>query len=206
MDTAPASWPCEICDKPSRARVHPGCQAAIDEHLEALPKLYRALGAFLAPGRTPATGGRSGSRTAPLPARLEVLDLRSRGGIEGVLGTWEADVREQLGWTPAVPRGSVEAAVEAHASFLRANLIWICDEHPAVREFGADVRRVAGQARAIAMGGAPERRVGVQCGCGGVLHVTVSTDGARCEDCGTQYGRMEVTRLPLAARSGGVAA
>lgn len=39
------------------------------------------------------------------------------------------------------------------------------------------------------------------CSCGTLLRVTVSTPGARCRGCNTQYGRSEVLELPLAARA-----
>ncbi|MFV8127506.1 hypothetical protein [Streptomyces syringium] len=199
---APASWPCELCNHPSVPRVHDGCRARLDTNLAALPGLYRQLAEALVPGRR-GGDGRTGSRTAPLPVNLDALDLRARGsGIDGVLTSWERDIREILGWAPPPFRGTVEQQVDGATAFLRGNLGWICDEHPAVRELGAEIRQVVGHARGIVTGERPERRVAVACPCGHTLSVTVSTPGARCTGCGQQYGRTEVLRLlPLAPRT-----
>ncbi|MCD9194237.1 DUF7341 domain-containing protein [Streptomyces albireticuli] len=196
---APAPWPCAICDRLARARVHDGCRAKVDEHLAELPGLYRELSEALEPGRC-GGGGRPGSRTAPLPVNLAALDLRARGGIEGVLTSWERDAREILGWAPVPFRGSIEQQVDGAARFLRVNLAWICEEHPAVREFADEIRQIAGHARALVTGETPERRVTVACPCGGTLRVTLSTPGARCGGCGQQYGHTEALRLPVAER------
>lgn len=196
---APASWPCELCDRPSRDRVHDGCRDRLDCHLAALPVLYRQLAEVLLPGRA-GGDGRAGSRAAPLPVNLDALDLRARGGIEGILTSWERDCRDLLGWSPPPFRGTVEQQVEGAVIFLRGNLWWICDEHPAVREFAAEVRQITGRAGVVVTGEKPERRVKVACPCGHTLSVTISTPGARCGGCGEQYGHTEVLQLPEAGR------
>lgn len=198
---APTSWPCEICRKPSVPRVHDGCEDRIRENLQKLPVLYRQLATVLAPGRQGSDGGRGGTKTPPLPVNVAVLDLRARGGIEGVLGSWERDVRDILDWGPPEYRGSVQAAVDASAQFLATNLPWICDQHEAAREFADEIRSLVAEAERLITGEKPERKVVVACPCGQTLRVTVSTPGARCPRCETQYGRDEVLNLPLAERS-----
>lgn len=193
------SQPCAICHKPSRTRVHPGCQAHIAENIDALPSLYAALAEYLAPGRR-GGDGRSGTRTAPLPCSLEVLDLRGRGGIEGILTSWEASTRELLGWAPAEPR-NVGQAVECAAEFLRLNLTWICDNHPAIDDMAREASALRRQCERQITGEKPERRIAVACHCGGTLHVTLSTPGTRCVGCGQQYGHAEALQLPLARRA-----
>lgn len=191
---------CEICRRPSVPRVHAGCQGRLDTQLAALPRHYRALAAELAPGRR-GTDGRTGSRTAPLPVNERVLDLRARGGIEGVVTTWERDVRELLGWEAPPFRGSIEQTVDGAVAFLRTNLNWICDQHPAVYEFAQDVRRLRSECDAILGGERPPRRIPVACPCGTVLKVTLDTPGRQCSGCGQQYGHAEVLGLPLAERN-----
>lgn len=200
LDTpTPASWPCAVCDRPSVPRVHDGCRERIRDNLDALPGLYRELAASLEPGRRGAEG-RSATRSAPLPCNLDALDLRSRGGIEGVLASWNADLCEREGWAHR-DYGNVETAVGHHAMQLSMNLSLICDEHPAVREFADEIRQITGQARRLTTGEKPPRRIGVQCGCGTVLRVTLDTPGVRCSGCGEQYGHAEVLGLPLAERA-----
>lgn len=197
MLDAPQSYPCAVCDRPSVPRVHPGCQDRIRENLDALPGLYRQLAEALVPGRR-GGDGRSATRSAPLPCSIEALDLRARGGIEGVLASWAADFYEREGWT--LPQyGSVEAAVQGYSGILVINLRLLCDEHPAIRELADEVRQISGQARRIITGEAPPRKVPVACPCGRVLRVTLDTPGERC-GCGQQYGHHELFRLPLAER------
>lgn len=198
-DDAPApAWPCAVCDRPSSSRVHRGCQEKIRENLDALPGLYAQLADALMPGRR-GGDGRSATRTAPLPCNLDALDLRGRGGIEGVLASWAADLCEREGWQLR-QYGTVETAVRANAAQLSMNLILICDEHPAIREFADEIRQITGQARRLVTGEKPPIRVPVQCECGQVLRVTLDSPGARCGGCGTQYGHSELMGLPLAER------
>lgn len=198
MIDAPQSWPCEICSKPSVPRVHEGCIDRVRQNLLALPGLYRDLAAALHPGKS-GSGGRSGTRTAPLPCSIDALDLRARGGIEGVLATWSADLCEREGWTLPV-FGTVETAVAGYAALLTMNLLRICDEHPAVKEFADELRQIVGQARRIITGERPPRRIPVACPCGQILRVTLDTAGARCPGCDVQYGHDELLGLPLHER------
>ncbi|MGW6703579.1 hypothetical protein ACWGDE_01615 [Streptomyces sp. NPDC054956] len=191
---------CEICRNPSAVRVHEGCQARLNEGLAALPTLYRELEQHLAPGRR-GDSGRSGSRTAPLPVNEAVLDLRARGGIEGVVTTWEQVAREDLGWDPPPFRGNVQQTVDGAVAFLRAQVPWFCDAHEAVFELADDVRRLKAECDAIVGGERPARRIPVACPCGTVLKVTLDTPGVRCGGCEVQYGHAEVLQLPMAERS-----
>ncbi|WP_411102476.1 hypothetical protein [Streptomyces sp. cmx-4-9] len=191
---------CELCLRPSASRVHDGCQQKIRQHLIDLPGLYAALAEALEPGRCGDGGRTSSGRTAPLPCSLDALDLRARGGIEGVLAGWSADLCEREQWQ--LPQyGTVEAAVDGYADLLLRNLAMICDEHPAVREFATELRQITGQAERLITGDRPPRRIPVTCPCGTVLRITLDTPGARCPGCEVQYGHAEVLQLPMAERS-----
>jgi hypothetical protein len=191
---------CELCFRPAATRVHDGCKQKIRDNLTRLPSLYAALADALQPTRRGDGGRASSGRTAPIPCNLEALDLRARGGIEGVLATWAADLCEREQWQ--LPQyGTIEAAVNGYADLLLRNLTTICDEHPAVREFAAEIRQIVGQASRLTTGEKPPRRIPVQCGCGTVLRITIDTPGARCPGCETQYGHAEVLQLPMAERT-----
>ncbi|MCX5584251.1 hypothetical protein [Streptomyces erythrochromogenes] len=191
---------CELCFRPAATRVHDGCKQKIRENLLDLPSLYAALADALQPVRRGDSGRASSGRTAPIPCNLEALDLRARGGIEGVVATWAADLCEREQWQ--LPQyGSIEAAVDGYTDLLIRNLDMICDEHPAVREFAAEIRQIVGQASRLTTGEKPPRRIPVQCGCGTVLRITIDTPGARCPGCETQYGHAEVLQLPMAERA-----
>lgn len=195
-DAAPQSWPCAVCDRPSVPRVHPGCEDRMRANLEALPALYRQLADVLTPGRR-GGDGRTGTRTAPLPCSLEVLDLRNRGGIEGVVGGWARDLCEREQWTIPDYR-SVQAVIDWAVKILVVNLPAICAEHPAVKEIAAELRSVRAQAERLVTGEPAPRRVPVQCSCGHILRVTLDTPGERCPACSAQYGHSEALNLPFA--------
>ncbi|MFF1843083.1 hypothetical protein ACFVW9_15220 [Streptomyces sp. NPDC058217] len=198
MIDAQKSWPCELCLRPSVPRVHEGCVERVRHNLRTLPGLYRELGDALVPGRR-GGGGRSGTRTAPLPCNIDALDLRARGGIEGILATWAADLCDREGWT-LTEYGTVEVAVAGYAELLLMNLQMICDEHPAVKELADELRQIVGEAQRIITGEKPPRTIPVACPCGQILRITLDTAGARCPGCGEQYGHSELMDLPLSGR------
>lgn len=197
-DTTPQSWPCTVCDRPSLPRVHDGCRERIAANLRTLPGLYRSLEGELIPGRR-GSNGRTVRQGAPLPVNETVLDLRCRGGIEGVIGGWAREVCEREGWR-IPPLGSVEAIVIWGCELLLKNLPMLCDEHDAIREIADELRSVTGQARRILSGEPAPRRIPVACPCGTVLRVTLDTPGARCGGCETQYGHEELLGLPITER------
>lgn len=199
MNEPDASY-CELCFRPATSRVHDGCRQKIRQNLLDLPGLYAALADTLEPGRSGDSGRSSSGRAAPIPCNLEALDLRARGGIEGVLAGWSADLCEREDWQ--LPQyGTVETAVHGYAELLLRNLQIICDEHPAVREFANELRQIAGQAERLTTGDRPPRRIPVTCPCGTILRITLDTPGARCPGCEIQYGHAEVLQLPMAERS-----
>jgi hypothetical protein len=189
---------CAVCDKPARERVHAGCQQRMADSLRELPQLYRDLADALTPGRR-GGDGRSGTRTAPIPCNLDSLDLRGRGGIEGVVGGWARDLCERERWDVPQHR-SVEAIVDWSCAILLANLGVICDEHGAVREIADELRQITGQARRIITGEKAPIKVPVLCPCGNTLKITLDSPGERCRNCDAQYGHSELMHLPLAER------
>ncbi|WP_018385290.1 hypothetical protein [Wenjunlia vitaminophila] len=200
IDTAP----CTLCHRPGAGIYHPGCRARLEEHLRVLPRLYRVLEVALVPTRGSSGGPVTGSRTAPLPCRLDTLDLRARGGIEGVLTTWERDVRELLGWDPPPACGSVEETVVSSAWFLLNQIPWIAEQHPAAYELADEIHQLVAHCRAVLGEEPAERRITLACAtpdCTGVLRITLSTPGQQCGRCGTSYGWEALRALRPATRA-----
>jgi hypothetical protein len=199
-DDAPQLEPCAVCDQPSRDRVHRGCRDRIATNLRDLPGLYRQLQTALIPSRR-GGDGRTTTRTAPLPCNTDALDLRARGGIEGVVGGWARDLCEREQWD--VPDyQSVQAIVDWACATLSLNLTMICAEHPAVKEIADELRQITGQARRIITGEKPPIRIPVACaGCGHILRVSLDMDGIRCGRCQAQYGHAEMLNLTPARRA-----
>ena len=162
---------------------------------------YAALATALKPGSGAGTVHVSGSRTAPLPLRLEPLSLQARGGVVTVLQTWLIDWHERLGWRPPRWEGGLQQQLDEAVKALRNNLEWAASSHPAFGEFIQEVTSLVRQCERQITGERKERPIAVACPCGAVLKVTVSTPGVRCYGCDTQYARAEVLDLPLAART-----
>ncbi|MER6534706.1 hypothetical protein ABT215_13025 [Streptomyces sp900105755] len=161
---------------------------------------YAALAGVLKPGSGSGTARVSGSRTAPLPLRLEPLSLQARGGVATVLQEWLIDWHEHLGWTRPRWQGGLQQQLDQAVHALRVNLEWAAAHHPAFGDFLTDVTSYVRQCERQISGERTERPIAVACPCGTVLRVTVSTPGARCRGCQRQYARTEVLDLPLAAR------
>lgn len=190
---------CPLCKRPSPDGAHDRCRFAVDHRLGQIPGLYTALAAVLEPGR--AAGARvSGSRTPPLPVRLEPLSLRGRGGIITILATWETDWRERRGLPPFTAHADREQllagehAVDAVTMFLRAHLDWAITHHPAVDEFAGEVRDIVHEChRAI---GALDNhlKIGTCPGddntgepCGRKLYADPKATVIRCDHCNASW-------------------
>lgn len=208
-DLADYEWPTCSCGRQLRTdeldRVSCRlCQERVDLALRKLPGtngLYAGLARILTPGSGGSIGPVSGSRTAPLPLRLEPLSLSARGGVVTVLQTWLVDWHELLDWRHPRWQGGLQEQCDQVVHALRVNLEWAATSHPAFGEFASEVGMLVRQCERQISGEQAERSVHVACSCGTVLRVTLSTPGARCRGCNTQYGRSEVLDLPLAIRA-----
>jgi hypothetical protein len=187
---------CTICRRPTDDRDpirHQRCADRLRTDLTDIPGLYALMGAVLAPGTAGGGAHVSGTKTAPLPVRLEPLSLRARGGIITVMASWEADWRETRQMT-AAQRGIRDRDLGAIVLWLRAHLPWAIEHHPAIEEFADEVRDVVRQCRAAAgllphmmrIGNCPAL-IGEQT-CGAVLHADPMAEAIRCR-CGARWAR-----------------
>lgn len=189
---------CTICHRatdPEREPIrHQRCADRLRADLVAIPGLYALMGAVLAPGTAGERSRVSGTRTAPLPVRLEPLSLRARGGIVTVMASWEADWRETRGFAPA-RRGDSERDLAAIVLWLRAHLPWAVEHHRAVDEFGEELRDVGRQCRGAAgllpsmmrIGDCPVDMDGDPCGA--ALYAEAAAEEIQCRRCRTSWPR-----------------
>lgn len=205
MDQPTTPAPCICCHRPRRpdetGHACRLCQHAGTRLLYALPGLYRATAPLLQPGRTGTTAGPvTGSKHAPLPVRLDVLDLRAVGGLTNVITGWESAVRDELGWDPAPFRGDYEQTLTAACRVLADNTPWIYTSFAVVDDLHHELRQWHQRLTRLITGEPPERRLHVACTtCGSPIPITLTTPGRRC-GCGQQYGWSELRHLPLAER------
>jgi hypothetical protein len=207
LDDAPAPQ-CTVCTRALYAdelghQACTPCRDRVDQALRALAGsggLYARLSASLAPGS--GTGGPavSGSRTAPLPLRLDPLSLAARGGVVTILQTWLVDWHDLLGYRHPRWTGGLQEQCDQAVGRLRVLLPWAAERHGAFDEFAREVWQLQRQCESATGGERPPRRVHVVCPCGQQLGFTLDTLGLRCPACQTQHGHAELLDLPLAER------
>ena len=173
------------------------CEDATAKRIRELPALFAQLDttAALMRGARQPGGSTSGSKTPPIPPRLEVLALVGPGGVAARLSAIEDAWRAALGWTIAPWRGSPAQAVPELAGFLGNNLLWACSSYGEVGQDIDDLRRLHAECKTLVDG---DRRPGrVKIGlcpvrvdgghCGTPLTATAASHRVRCGRCGTRW-------------------
>ncbi|MFF2100954.1 hypothetical protein [Streptomyces sp. NPDC058202] len=173
------------------------CEDKTGIRIAELPALFRRLDttALLMRGARRVGGGGSGSKTPPIPPRLEVLALVGPGGVAARLRDIEDAWRKALGWTVAPWRGSPAQAVPEHVQFLANNLPWAVDSYESVGQDIDDLRRLHAECTAIVN---DEQRPGrVKIGncpvkvdeqlCWTPLTARADSHRVRCGTCGTRW-------------------
>lgn len=186
------------------------CEDKTRDRLSELPGMFARLNSSAALMRGARRGGNptSGSRTPPIPPRLEVLSLTSAGGVATRLQAIEDSWRAALGWdlgpravdgrVLALWRGSPTRGVPARVKFLLNNLLWAADAYESVGDDVEEVRRLHAECTAALT---EERKPGrVSIGlcpvpldggpCAAPLTATTANTRVRCGSCGTQWADM----------------
>lgn len=186
------------------------CEDATAKRLTELPGLFRQLDttAALMRGATKGGGGTGGTKTPPIPPRLEVLALVGPGGVAARLSAIEDAWRQTLGWTIAPWRGSPAQAVPVHIGFLVNNLLWACGSYEPVGQDIDELRTLHNEMTALVSG---EKRPGrVPTGlcptpaddgrCGTQLTATADSHRIRCTACGARWETLGEWRTLRAAQ------
>lgn len=231
-DTTPAAdeyfWPtCVACGRDlwvaeaNRLACRP-CEDRTFTRVAELPALCRRLdttAALMRGARRPGAGS-SGSKTPPIPPRLEVLALVGPGGVAARLSAIEDAWRQALGWTVAPWRGSPAQAIPQLAAFLTNNLLWACSSYEEVGQDIDDLRRLHAECTALVN---DERRPGrvqigncpVQVGdrvCWQPLTARADSHRIHCTSCGTrwetlgEWRELRAAQEAVLAEAAGVAA
>jgi hypothetical protein len=175
------------------------CEDRAAAHLGAIPGLFAQLDQHLARGAS-AGPAVSGSKTAPAPLRIGILDLQTeRGPVLGPLETWVRDW-EEGGYAEVNEAGTVTDRIGHACRTLRFNLARAAAQHPAIDEAADEIATIWRTLSRIITGETAPRRIAVTCPCEQTLRITLDTRGETCPRCGAEYGHSEVLRLPLADR------
>ncbi|WP_369211329.1 hypothetical protein [Streptomyces flavofungini] len=198
------------------------CEDKTLARIRELPALFKRLDttAALMRGARRMGGGTSGSKTPPVPPRLEVLALVGPGGVAARLSAIEDSWRAVLGWTVASWRGSPAQAVPQLVRFLADNLLWACSSYEEVGQDIDEITKLHGECAAIV---ADERKPGrVQIGacpapvedarCGQALTASAASHRVRCGTCGArwetlgEWRELRAAQEQVIAEAAGVAA
>ena len=233
-DTAPTppdgdgdyQWPtCTGCHRPlweTELGRHAcgACQTRAARHLDTIRELHPLLNtaAALTPGaRT--TGGGGGSAPAkihaPIPVRLDVLNLTAAGGIATRLQAIEDSWRLAFGrriHIRVLTDGTTPTAtdVPGHITFIAMNLERACESYQSIADDLTELARLATACRtALDPGPRPSRvRTGtcptpIDGGaiCGTPLIATTNRHGITCPGCGTRWDTLTAWRDLRAAQN-----
>lgn len=174
------------------------CEDQTAKRLAELGPLFRRLNetATLMRGARRPGGATSGSRTPPIPPRLEVLALTANGGVATRLRDIEDSWRKALGWTVAPWRGSPTQAVPEHLRFLANNLPWAVSSYESIGQDIDDLRRLHAECTAVAANEHRPGRVSIgRCPargddgslCRADLTATASSHRVHCGQCGARW-------------------
>ncbi|WP_330349610.1 hypothetical protein [Streptomyces sp. NBC_00582] len=128
----------------------PECALTTINRLTLLPRMWASLEPWLTPGTsgTAQYGGRVRRAEAPLPLDTEVLDLRSAGGIAGVLEDWRDAVWETRSRPVPARSGALANRIRTAAAQLVGEIYFI-----ALWEQGGslahEIRRLVDRVRAV---------------------------------------------------------
>ncbi|WP_328336761.1 hypothetical protein [Streptomyces violaceus] len=172
------------------------CEDATARRIAELPGLFTQLDttAMLMKGASRISGP-SGSKTPPIPPRLDVLNLVGPGGIAARLAAIEDAWRKVLGWTVAPWRGSPAEAIPKHVAFLANNLLWACSSYESVGQDIDDLRKLHGECAALAAGEKRPGRVAIGLcpvrlddgWCGTALTASTASHRVHCGSCGARW-------------------
>ncbi|MEU7293346.1 hypothetical protein AB0A76_09100 [Streptomyces exfoliatus] len=175
----------------------PGCTRALADRLQRMPRLYTALGAFLAPSATREPGGgRTGRAEAPMPVSEPVLNLRGPGGIVGVLEDWRAALHVVRRWNPPTPAVGIPNRVALASTALLHSIDWLSACWPEAGDLAREMRDLERDIASIT--GAIERPRGTRLGpcpaqhddgslCGAILRLAPGEQLVTCQWCGQTY-------------------
>ncbi|WP_069883527.1 hypothetical protein [Streptomyces luteocolor] len=186
------------------------CEDATAARIRELPALFARLDrtATLMKGARRSGAAASGSRTPPIPPRLDVLALVGPGGVAARLRDIEDAWRSALGWTVAPWCGSAAQAIPQHVEFLGNNLLWACSSYESVGQDIDELRRLHGEMTALATGKQRHGRVPTglcptpvgDAWCGTQLTATADSHRIRCGTCGARWETLGEWRTLRAAQ------
>jgi len=131
---------CALCRKTTERSLCPACWDYSLEKLKTFPARYKQLEKELLPskGNSERIGG---TKTPPLPVRIETLHLRT-GGISKPLMAHEAKIRIQQKHTKITFRGEEQNRIQITCSYLTAQAEYIFTYYQEAGQLAYDISSI----------------------------------------------------------------
>ena len=128
---------CASCRKATERSLCPSCWEYSVEKLKSFSSKYKQLESEMLPAQ--GYGERvGGSKTPPIPVRVETLHLRT-GGISKPLMAHEAKIRIEQRHTRITFRGEEHNRIEITCKYITAQAEWIFTSYQEVGKLAADI-------------------------------------------------------------------
>lgn len=128
---------CALCRKVTERSLCPSCWDYSIERLKSFSSKYKQLEDEMLPAQ--GYGERvGGSKTPPIPVRVETLHLRT-GGISKPLMVHEAKIRVEQRHTRITFRGEEHNRIEISCKYLTAQREWIFTSYQDISKLAADI-------------------------------------------------------------------
>jgi len=128
---------CASCRRATERSLCPSCWEYSVEKLKSFSSKYKQLESEMLPAQ--GYGERvGGSKTPPIPVRVETLHLRT-GGISKPLMAHEANIRVEQRHTRITFRGEEHNRIEITCRYLTAQQEWIFTSYQEVGKLAADI-------------------------------------------------------------------
>jgi hypothetical protein len=187
---------CALCRKPTERSLCSNCWDYALDKLKGFPDRYNELSKELIPsqGRSEKVGG---SKTPPIPVRLETLHLRT-GGISKPLMEHEAHVRVEQRHTRITFRGEEFNRIAITCKYLTAQGEWIFEHYgeapelaKTINDINKSINSVLGfKSDLMTIGTCPSLDdAGQECGAKLQINPTTLTSfgDIRCKGCGAVW-------------------
>lgn len=166
--------------------------------------LFAALPDELEPGARSLGVRVSGSKTAPIPARMEPLSQSADGGLVNEIEEWVRDW-EHRGHATRCAGGRPQYRMDQAVATLRFNLDWAVRHHEAINFFAAEIREIRGTCESLIIGARPPKPLTAVCHCGTVIRFNLNTHIRYCKGCGEDYGYSALIQMAREAQQAAAA-
>lgn len=188
---------CALCRKATDHLVCSNCWGYTLDKLKVFPNRYEELAEELIPSKGKRSERVAGSKTPPLPVRIDILELRT-GGISKPLMKHEANIRIIQHHTKITFRGQEINRIAKSVAYLTAQGEWIYAHYDDVVTLAKDINNIDRQINTV-LGNRSELLTIGKCPhqsddgeqCGAKLQINpaslTSFGDIKCKRCGTVW-------------------